>query len=116
MITEHEVLVENSLKQGIDILKTITPERINLWHLATIVAGEGAELLDQVKKHVIYNRPLDMENMLEEMGDVEYGLEGLRQELGFTREQVLQYNIDKLNKRYKNGYSDKAAIERADKC
>jgi peptide deformylase len=35
---------------------------------------------------------------------------------GFTVEEVLQHNIDKLDgKRYKDGYSDAAAQERADK-
>jgi len=49
------------------------------------------------------------------MGDLEFYLEGLRQGLDITREQVLNANIEKLSKRY-NGfeYSDQAANDRVD--
>jgi hypothetical protein len=44
-------------------------------------------------------------------------MEGLRQGLGITREEVLAHNITKLSKRYSSGsYSDKHAQERADKA
>lgn len=42
-------------------------------------------------------------------------MEGLRQRLGITREETITGNIVKLGKRYADGYSDKAAQERADK-
>lgn len=42
-------------------------------------------------------------------------MEGLRSSLGITREEVIGANIKKLSKRYADGYSDKAAQERADK-
>jgi len=51
------------------------------------------------------------------MGDLEFYMEGLRQGLGITREEVLAHNIAKLSKRYSSGsYSDKHAQERADKA
>ena len=44
-------------------------------------------------------------------------MEGLRQGLGITRQEVLGHNIAKLSKRYSSGtYSDKHAQERADKA
>ena len=43
-------------------------------------------------------------------------MEGLRQELGITRGQILQANVDKLRERYRGfKYTDKAAVDRADK-
>ena len=46
---------------------------------------------------------------------MEFMLEGIRQAISWTREDVLEENIVKLSKRYAKGYSDKAAKERADK-
>lgn len=117
---QHNEMVKALVKPGADILATLTPEKVNAWHLATGVAGESGELLDAVKKYVAYNKALDRENVVEEMGDIEFYLEGLRQGLGITREEVITHNIYKLalgpNARYKGGYSDKAAVERSDKA
>lgn len=103
------------VKNPRDILETIKPKQMNLLHMGVGVAGEGGELLDAVKKYAIYNKPLDLENVIEELGDLEFYMEGIRLELGITREETLEANILKLSKRYEKGYSDKAAQERADK-
>ncbi len=83
--------------------------------MATGIAGESGELLDAIKKHVIYNQPLDRDNVIEELGDLEYYAEGLRQCVGVTREETIARNIAKLTIRYGKKYSDRAAHERADK-
>ncbi len=84
--------------------------------MAIGISGEAGELLDAIKKQVIYRKPLDRENVLEELGDLEFYMEGIRQGLGITREQCLAANIAKLGKRYEGmRYTDTAAQERADK-
>lgn len=103
-------------KPGQDILDSLTPEGCHLWHMASCIPGEAGELFDAIKKFVIYNKPLDLENAIEELGDLEFYMEGLRQGLGITREQTLDANVAKLGTRYAGlRYSDKAAQERADK-
>lgn len=82
--------------------------------------SEGGELFDAVKRWVFFDKPLDLENVKEEMGDIEFYLEGLRQNLGITREETLDANMNKLMKgdrpRYPGGvFSDAATIARADK-
>lgn len=111
----HAQLVKQLVKPGLNIRQELTPEKCDLWHMATGISGEAGELLDAIKKHVIYNRPLDMENIIEELGDLEFYMEGLRQRLGLSRDEVLDININKLTKRYGHSYSDASAIERADK-
>jgi len=111
----YEEFVSALVKPGKDIAKSITPEEANLWHLATGAAGEGGELLDAVKKHVIYKKELDRENIIEELGDIEFYCQGIRTAIGVTREEVIEYNMIKLKKRYDEKYSDAAAIARADK-
>lgn len=112
-------MVNNLAKPGKDIIETLTPEKAHLLHMAVGVSGEAGELLDAVKKAVIYNKELDLENVIEELGDLEFYMEGLRQVLSIPRGLTLQENMHKLvgsNGRYAEGqYSDKAAQERADK-
>lgn len=87
-----------------------------MMHAAIGVAGEAGELLDAVKKVWAYGKPLDVPNALEELGDLEFYMEALRQHIGVTREEVLQANQEKLAKRYPGGvYSDQYAQMRLDK-
>lgn len=87
-----------------------------MMHAAIGVAGEAGELLDAVKKVWAYGKPLDLENAIEELGDLEFYMEALRQQIGVSREQVLQANQEKLAKRYPGlRYSDSLAQQRLDK-
>jgi NTP pyrophosphatase (non-canonical NTP hydrolase) len=116
----HADMVSKLVKPGIQIGHTLTPALIDLWHGATGVCGEAGELIDAVKKSVVYGKPLDRENCIEELGDIEFYLEQVRQNLGVTREECLAANCDKLvygpNARFPNGYTDQAAQARADKA
>ena len=103
-------------KNGQDIINDLTPEKADLLHMAVGVSGEAGELLDAVKKAVIYNKEMDLENVIEELGDLEFYMSKIRQIVGITREEILKQNIDKLSIRYAKGkYSNDQAQERADK-
>lgn len=112
----HAELVRKLMKSGNEIYDEMTPFRCELTHMAIGIAGEAGELLDAVKKHVIYNDPINMVNVIEELGDIEFFLEGIRQLLKIERQECLDENIRKLSIRYGElTYSDKAAQQRADK-
>lgn len=113
--TNHAEMVATLAKPGIQVLESLTPNKADMWHAATGIVGESGELIDAIKKHVIYNKELNMKNVIEELGDMEFYMEQLRQRLNITREETIQANLDKLNIRYADGYSDKAAQARADK-
>ncbi len=116
MQEQFNQMVAGLKKPGEDILSSLTPEKCDLTHMAMGLSGEAGELLDAIKKYVIYNKELDMENVIEELGDIEFFLEGVRQSLSLTREQCIEANIKKLGVRYQAGvYSDRAAQDRADK-
>lgn len=103
-------------KPGESIKQELTAEQAHLWHLGTGVDGEAAELLDAIKKHVVYQKPLDMQNVIEELGDIEFFLQGVRDAVGVTREQTIEHCRAKLEKRYEGlSYSNEAAQQRADK-
>ena len=116
MNNEYSKMVTALCKSGQTIADEITANDAHILHMTIGISGEAGELLDEVKKHVIYRKPLDIENTIEELGDLEFYMEGLRQAIGVSREFVLKHNIDKLSKRYADlKYSDDDAINRVDK-
>ena len=112
---EYSLMVDALAKPGDDILASLNADKAHLLHMAVGVAGESGELLDAIKKYVIYNKPLDIENVIEELGDLEFYMEGLRQKLKIERSKCISANMEKLSVRYGKIYSDKAAQQRADK-
>ena len=113
----HGQMVTKLAKPGIDILEQMTPDQMHVTHMAIGISGEAGELLDAVKKSSIYQKELDLENVIEELGDLEFYMEGLRQGLNITREETLEHNKTKLLKRYQNfDYTNEAAQQRADKA
>lgn len=112
----HSDMVAQLAKPGQDIVDQLTAADAHTLHMAVGISGESGELLDAVKKAVMYRKQIDMENIIEELGDLEFYMEGLRQGLGITREETIEANIEKLGKRYKgHQYSDQQAQDRADK-
>lgn len=115
-MSDFSEMVEALSKPGVDIVRSMSPTRAHVLHMAVGISGEAGELLDAVKKHVIYDKALDRTNVVEELGDLEFYMEGLRRSLDITREETLEHCQDKLAKRYASGsYSNRAAQERADK-
>lgn len=120
MEKEYQEMVSNLKKSGKDILLTLTEEECDRLHMAVGISGEAGELLDAVKKNAVYKKPIDRENVIEELGDLEFYMEGLRQNLNITRQETLEANKIKLltgkKARYKSGkYSDDQAQKREDK-
>ncbi len=113
---QHQEMVLALKKPGDLIKHEITATDLDLWHMATGVCSEAGELLDAVKRVAVYRKPIDRENVVEELGDLEFFMQGLRENLGITREETLQHNLDKLAKRYhESRYSNQQAQERKDK-
>lgn len=98
------------------LCKELGSLQANLTHMGLGVGGESGELLDAIKKFTIYGKPIDRANVVEEMGDIEWYLAGIRQMLGITYKEVFEGNVAKLAARYSSGsYSDAQAISRDDK-
>ena len=113
---EYTQLVKDLAKPAHEIASEINPSQLHLVHMVLGISGEAGELVDAVKKHAIYQKPLDRKNIIEELGDLEFYMEGLRQELDISRDEVLDHNYTKLRLRYGSKYSNQAAIDRADKA
>lgn len=89
--------------------------KLDLTHAALGLSSEVGEFVTSIKAHVIYGKPLDTDNCIEELGDLLWFISLAATALGYSMETVAERNIQKLKLRYPEKYSDEAAIERADK-
>ena len=68
------------------------------------LCGESGEVADLVKKATFQGHDLDHEHVAKELGDVAWYLAVGAHAIGYDLETVLQMNVDKLRKRYPNGF------------
>lgn len=76
--------------------------------------GEAGEVQNIVKKIIFHGHsflPL-REKILDECGDILWYVVNMLTLLGFTVEEAFEYNINKLKKRYPEGFSEQASINR----
>jgi len=78
------------------------------------LCGEAGEAIDLVKKHLAQGHPLDREKLAGELGDVAWYLAETAQAIGYSLEEILQMNIDKLKKRYPDGFRTENSIRRTE--
>jgi NTP pyrophosphatase (non-canonical NTP hydrolase) len=83
-------------------------------------AVAATEVLDAVKKMVIYNKDIDLMDLVNKLTEVRVCLDRVYSYYSITQEEALAHNMHKLLKgdtaRYKDGvYSDEAAQLRSDK-
>lgn len=77
--------------------------------------GEAGEVADVLKKHLFQGHELNIEELIEELGDVCWYVAILSEGLGVSLEEVMQRNIDKLKDRYPNGFDAQKSIYRDEK-
>lgn len=76
------------------------------------LCGEAGESIDIVKKHLFHGHELKREKLLEELGDVAWYLAETCTALGVELESVLGANVEKLKKRYPEGFDTERSIHR----
>lgn len=95
---------------------TYTLERLNqnvrLLHGAIGLCTESGELIDSLKKYIYYNKPLDIINLKEEIGDVLWYIALLCNALDCSMEEIMDTNIAKLKLRYENKFTEDSANNR----
>ena len=70
------------------------------------LCGESGEAIDIVKKHLAQGHELDREKLAKELGDVAWYLAETAYAIGYDLESIFRMNIDKLKKRYPDGFSE----------
>lgn len=92
--------------------RVTTPAQMDLLHSVIGMASEIGELVDAVKRHIFYGENMDVTNILEEFGDLFFYTALGLDVLGFTFEDAMQANINKLAVRYPKGFTKDKAINR----
>ena len=76
------------------------------------LCGESGEAIDIVKKWLAQGHELDKEHLAKELGDIAWYLAEAATALDLPLEQILQANLDKLRKRYPEGFDTRRSLAR----
>ncbi len=106
-INEYQELAMTTLNPALD-------KRDVLINSVMGLCGESGEAIDIVKKWLAQGHELDKEHLAKELGDIAWYLAECAYALDIPLEDILAANIEKLKKRFPDGFDTKRSIERAD--
>lgn len=69
------------------------------------LAGETGEVCDSIKKWAFHGHELDMDALKKEVGDILFYVAETASAIGITLEDAAIMNVEKLTKRYPNGFN-----------
>ena len=104
-INEYQKLAMTTLNKELDRESVLINGAMGL-------CGESGEVIDLVKKWFAHGHELNRERILEELGDVAWYLAEVAYALDTPLEDVLSHNIEKLKKRYPEGFDTEKSINR----
>ena len=78
------------------------------------LSGETGEVADLIKKYIYHGHDLDREALALELGDVMWYIVELSSAIGYDLNTIAEKNLQKLSKRYPEGFSKEASINRSD--
>ena len=76
--------------------------------------GEAGEVIDLVKKARFQGHELDTEKLMKELGDIAWYLAITAISIGYSLSDVFDANIEKLQKRYPDGFDKARSMNRAE--
>jgi NTP pyrophosphatase (non-canonical NTP hydrolase) len=68
------------------------------------LAGEAGEVLEPIKKHLFHRKPLSLDELTKELGDVLWYTAAIANVLDIDLSEALAVNVAKLRARYPNGF------------
>ena len=95
-------------------LNTEKGKELTLVNMAMGLAGESGESVDYLKKVLFHDHEFEIEKLASELGDVLWYVSGMCTVLDIKLEDVAGYNIQKLMKRYPEGFTSKDSINRSE--
>jgi NTP pyrophosphatase (non-canonical NTP hydrolase) len=91
----------------------MTPEQL-ISNLVFGLCGEAGEIADMLKKHLFHKHPLNVDDLKKELGDELWYLFMIAEYYHLDMTEIAQMNIDKLWKRYPNGFNHSDSRKRQD--
>ena len=102
-INEYQQLAMTTLNKDLDKKDVLINGVMGL-------CGESGEAIDLVKKWLAQGHELDEDKLISEIGDVAWYIAEIATALGVTLEDVLKGNIDKLKRRYPDGFKSEDQV------
>ncbi len=81
----------------------VYPEKNAIVYPALGLAGESGEIAEKVKKWLRGDKELDKDALLSELGDPLWYITSLADDLGYTLQDVINRNFEKLTSRKERG-------------
>lgn len=78
------------------------------------LSGEVGEFNDMIKKWIFHEKQLDIDHAKKEAGDICWYLAMLCESFGWSLDEIMQMNVDKLKARYPEGFDIERANHRAE--
>lgn len=78
------------------------------------LCGESGEIIDLLKKNMFQGHDIDNEHLAKECGDVLWYLAVLAKGLGYDLDEIAEMNVEKLRKRYPDGFEVEKSLHRAE--
>lgn len=69
------------------------------------LAGEVGEFNDMIKKSIFHRTDFDEEHAKKELGDIMWYVAMMCTSFGWQLDEIMEMNIDKLKKRYPEGFN-----------
>lgn len=107
-LDEYQTAVERTMSRPHEVSGQLHDNVI----FALGIAGEGGEVADLIKKWVGHGHTLDLGKLEKELGDVLWYIAALGKANGLTLGGIARANVEKLQKRYPDGFSFEASINR----
>ncbi len=78
---------------------SLYPSEYNLIYPALGLCGEAGEVAEKIKKALRGDKPLDRAEVLKEASDVVWYVAAIAGDLGYTLQDVINANVEKLSSR-----------------
>ena len=104
-INEYQKLAMVTLNKDI-------PESQLIINACLGLSGEVGEVNDLVKKHLFQGHELNKDELINELGDIAWYLAEAATALKVDLETILSSNIEKLKRRFPDGFSSEKSINR----
>lgn len=101
--------IEKAYRTNTEQKRIVTSD---ILHSCFGVVTESGEITDQLKRHMFYGAPLDIINLAEEYGDLLWYIAIFCHWTGYTFEQLMTMNINKLTVRFPDKFDKEKALNR----
>jgi len=104
-LNEYQELAQRTSNKALD-------QRGHLFNGVLGLSGEAGECADLVKKHYFQDGRLFVDALEDELGDVLWYVAETAKALGLSLEEVAERNVEKLKKRYPEGFAAERSLHR----